>query len=368
MFKEFSFPFIDTQKIEQLIPYEAAHTMAIDVAHAAVDFIITEQNKEIPKTTIMIAAVQNAALQEQQQLFSHLQQHPHKYTITIFELYGLFLTIKSYEQSSTEVTYIVHTDFTSTTIGCIIGTQLKFIRIIPKGIIQVMRHVAQTLDIQSSQAFESLIRFGVTNHENTHTKKSVEDGLDLVLNDVLFTIESIKSTLPASATYKRILLVGSMGSIENITHYVTEKIGIPTEIFDINMHLKIMPIIIKNGALVPPEHTIACALALPNDKTHEFSISHSANIQQATIARIQIIAGLLLTAGIVLILMISYFWQVHSLKKKAHTLESSVISHLQSLNLSTKKILNKHLTKQMIMFQKKNIYGLHSHAINVFHF
>lgn len=337
LFKEFIFPFLDAQKIAQLIPYEAAHTMAVNITHTAIDFIVTEQNKELSTTTIMAAAVPNEALKGQEEIFSSFKQYTHKYTIPLFELYGLFLNIKAYAQSNAEATFLMHIDFSSTTISCIVGTQLKFIRIIPKGIIHIMRHVGQILDIQSSQAFESLIRFGIPNHENAESKKSIEDGIDTALNDVVFTIESIKNMLPANTAYQRLLLVGPISAIENIAHYTSEKIGIPTELFDINMHLKTIPIVIKSGAIIKAEHAIACALALPNNKTQDFSISHSTNKQQSQRARTQIIAGLGLTTFTLLLLIISYAWQIQSLKSTAYNLESAVTNHLRSLGLSTKK-------------------------------
>lgn len=338
LFKEFSFPFLDYQKIAQLIPYEAAQALPITLANTTIGFIVTHQSSSPAQTTVMVAVAPKDVIEHDRQLYMHPNSEDHHISLAIFALYGLLLKMSHYAQEQHEATFLLYIDVTTTTIACIIGNQLKLIRVVQKGMLHVTRHIAQTLNISPAQAFETVMRFGLPNKEHSHVHSSIADGMDSIFNDIIFTIESIKNMVPQGITLKKAILVGPSCDIGHITPYASAKLGIQAEAFDMHHVLKMTNVKSQFEAHVLPSQLVALALAMPNDVTRDFSLNRESQSRyKSLIFKTQLIFGCSLIGLLFLTVLTTCIWQIRSLTSTANSLENAVVRHLQSTGLSSKK-------------------------------
>lgn len=325
IFKELKLPFVGIDTIKKVISYEVEPLLPFSLQDAVIDCIITRENKEENSSEILVAAVQNQVIAQHLALFEAAGVQPEKITIDMFALYGLYSIIPTYAQLKNGVV-LLEVEPQSTRMAYIYNGQLRFIRTLPKGLLEQARIVAQGTGLSEQEAFENIIRYGLeTDHDQTYAQ-ATKSAFTNIFNDILFTLQSFTSQSKPPHSINKIILFGTGATIKGLPELVTDLSHVPTELFQINS-------LVHNGfgisaqVSVPQNNMVSLAAALPRSTTFGFNLRQKEfSLLDARLFWQQIIAaGLLL--GLILGGLLGWgIWQILSMKKEARYSEQEVIS------------------------------------------
>lgn len=325
IFKELKLPFVGIDTVKKVISYEVEPLLPFSLQDAVIDCIITKENKEENSSEILVAAVQNQVIAQHLALFEAAGAQPEKVTIDMFALYGLYSIIPAYTQLKNGIV-LLEIEPQSTRMAYIYNGQLRFIRTLPKGLLDQARMVAQSTELSEQEAYESIIRYGLeTDHDQSYAQVT-KSAFTHFFSDILFTLQSFASQSKPAQSISKIILFGTSATIKGLPELITDLSRVPTELFQINS-------LVHNGygisanASVPQPNMVSLATALPrtssanfNLRQKEFSLLDSRLFWQQILA-----AGLLL--GLILggILGLA-IWQIMSMKKEARYSEQEVMN------------------------------------------
>ncbi|MGB8468115.1 MAG: hypothetical protein WCE21_03845 [Candidatus Babeliales bacterium] len=338
-YKEMVFPFTDRQKLAQVIAYQAAQVMPIDPAKAITEFIVTQSDKKKGTSTVQLATTYTNTVQDHLAYFSAEQNAHHKISLAIFDLYGLFLRIPSLQRTAQEATVLMQFDLNSITIACIIGTQLRLVRTLPKGIMHIAKQAAAKMDKTQAQAFEEFIRFGLSPNA-THATQAVlfKELMAGLCDDIRFTLDSFRQTIREPFSYTHSVLVGFGADTPGVREYVQEQIGFACLFMPLDELFDTKQVRLANGVSVPQTHAIACALAIPNTITADFSFNRVAKTEQETrLFAIQFFTAITLLVTLLLLILGALLWQKYRLQSIAMQRETEIKQKLYALQLTSKK-------------------------------
>lgn len=325
IFKELKLPFVGIDTIKKVIAYEVEPLLPFSLQDAVTDCIITKENKEENSSEILVAAVQNQVMAQHLALFEAAGAQPEKVTIDMFAMYGLYSIIPVYAQQKNGVV-LLEIEPQSTRMAYIYNGQLRFIRTLPKGLLEQARIVSQSTGLSEQEAYESIIRYGLeTDHDQSYAH-ATKTAFTNIFTDILFTLQSFTSQSKPPQSISKIILFGTSATIKGLPELITDLSRVPTELFQVNS-------LVHNGfgisanASVPQNNMVSLATALPRTTTaafnlrqKEFSLLDSGLFWQQILA-----AGLLL--GLILGGLLGVaIWQIMSMKKEARYSEQEVIS------------------------------------------
>lgn len=325
IFKELKLPFIGIDTIKKVISYEVEPLLPFSLQDAVIDCIITKENRDENSSEILVAAVQNQVIAQHLALFEAAGAQPEKVTIDMFALYGLYSIIPAYASLKNGVV-LLEIEPQSTRMAYIYNGQLRFIRTLPKGLLEQARMVAQNTGLSEQEAFESIIRYGLeTDHDQTYAQ-ATKNAFISIFNDILFTLQSFTSQSKPPQSLSKIILFGTGATIKGLPELVTDLSRVPTELFQVNS-------LVHNGfgisaqVSVPQNNIVSLAAALPRSTTFgfnlrkkEFSLLDTRLFWQQIIA-----AGLLL--GLILGGLLGWgIWHIFSMRKEARQSEQETIA------------------------------------------
>jgi Tfp pilus assembly PilM family ATPase len=129
VFKELSVPFTGLKKIKTIVPFEVESLLPFSLDQATIDSIVTLEDKEAPRTDILVAAVKNDTIADYTRYFEQAGLELNKLSVDIFELYGLWKTIAQSDKNCALID--IEQEFTR--LALIMHGQLKYVRVIPRG-------------------------------------------------------------------------------------------------------------------------------------------------------------------------------------------------------------------------------------------
>jgi type IV pilus assembly protein PilM len=340
IFKELQLPFIDTEKISMVLPYEIEPYLPFSLADAIAGFIITKTNLEEKTSNILVAAVQKIYVQEHLDYFAKAKLNPTKISIDLFDLYGLYSQIPAYGENKKTVV-LIDIEFQVTRIAFILQGQLKLVRTLAKGIAQCTKNVAQALRIPNGQALETIIRFGLEKHDDPDYSAIVKESMSAFFKEIQFTLQSCITQTKTDQSIDQILLLGRGADIPNIDIFAHEMLQIPCSYFDGNELLKIPTIRMKHVGRIPRTNIMSLSTAFPSKVTEnltmrkeEFALPTSSTFNK------QFFTALTLFFLTFVILIGDTYWQKRTLTKQARSMEQDVVRTLNDLGLTEEKAFN----------------------------
>lgn len=328
IFKELKLPFVGIDTIKKVISYEVEPLLPFSLQDAVIDCIITKENKEENSSEILVAAVQNQYIVQHLALFEAAGAHPEKVTIDMFALYGLYSIIPAYAQLKNGVV-LLEIEPQTTRMAYIYNGQMRFIRTLPKGLLDQARIVAQQTGLSEQEAFESIIRYGLeTDHDQAYANAS-KQAFGTIFNDILFTMQSFTSQTKPPQSINKILLFGTSAGIKGLPELITDLSRVPTELFQVNS-------LVHNGfgisakVSIPQANMVSLATALPRTPTSSFNLRQKEfSLLDSKLFLQQIIVGGLLLSLILGSLLAIGIWQILSMKKEARQSEQEVVETLK---------------------------------------
>lgn len=338
IFKELNLPFLNIKKIKMVLPYEVENLLPFSLEQASVDAIITKQNLTENNSDIFIAAVKKEYIEEHLKIFEAIDSLPDKITIDVFELYGLYLKINN---NFNDQIALINISNYNTSIAIIIKNQLKYIRSIPKGFINICKEIQNSSNVDLAQINEYLLRFGLNEDEldkyhDENFKKIVYQTISTFINEISFTI-SAYTTKVKNIELNKIILTGKIIEIPQFASFLENSLRIKTEILDIRTIINAYNLETKIKH-IPNSFIISLAAALPNSITENFNLQKiRTNIKKERKTNYQILAILSLLGLIFTTIMIFSFIRISELKKTYNKASQEALTQLKkSFNIAEK--------------------------------
>jgi len=327
IFKELSLPIIGQKKIKMIIPFEVESLLPFTLDQAVIDCIVTKEDTKEKSSDILVAAVKKDVVEQFIKLFTAADFNVDKITIDIFELYALYKSIPKYKNIDS-IAALVDVEFNSTKIAILLNNQLKYIRVISKGLVNIIKQIANNNQKDPNELMQNILNFGLNNLETESLKQSAKDAFNEFFQEIKFTILAFVNKLKTQENLKLILLTGSITDIPSITEFAENTFGTECHVLEAKK-------IIHNGKIhskissISNHSLISIATALPSPITDDFNlyVEHQAKVESKTLTY-QILALSVLTLILLFTLSGYSYWRVRGIKKITAQTEKQAINAL----------------------------------------
>jgi len=327
IFKEIKVPFVGSATIKKIIAYEVEPLLPFALSDAVIDCIVTKEIPEEKSSEVLVAAVQNQYIAQLIALFAAAQANPEKITIDFFALYGLFKLIPAYAQQKGGIV-LLDIEPHETRIAYMYDQQLRFIRTLPKGLLDQARVVAQKMNTTEPEALEHIVRFGLEKDHNDAYIAAISQAFTNFFNDINFTLQSFTVQAKPAQSIHKIIIFGTGATIKGLPEFVTQVCHTQTELFALNGLLHNNTFTAKTT--LNQSQCISLACALPQTSIADFNLRQKEFVpstQKEVLSKLAIALGLmLLTLGA---LAFNTFWQLRRLNQDATALEQEAVTALK---------------------------------------
>jgi len=161
IFKELVLPFVGREKIQMIVNYEVEPLLPFSLDDAVIDFMITDENKDISQTTILVAATRRSDLDSYMSNFEKAGVQISTITLDMFALYDFYRHTMYVAQAHTSLLLV---DF---------GVDAIRVLYIQKGILKSVRLVPYGLATMTKRVDHSSL--GIVPEEYVNTDMTSED-------------------------------------------------------------------------------------------------------------------------------------------------------------------------------------------------
>jgi type IV pilus assembly protein PilM len=328
VFKELSLPFLEYDKIKMVINYEVEPLLPFPIAHSVIDFIITKQNFEEKTSQVLVAAILKEQLAQYLSVFGQAGVDPQVVTVDLFALYGLYKTVPEYMHETNNVALIDFGVYV-TRIAFISDGQLKFIRTLSKGLINIAKAMSDELKIQPAEAMEQIMRFGLEHQEDSAYNAVMTRVLAAFWSEIDFTLRSFETQLKHES-FTKLLLLGRGSEIKDICKFITTTVNRHCSLFSVTTLLQDSKILVHNGNHIPRSHIICLSAVFPSMVTSYFNLLKGdfTPADKGLFNKQMIVASALLFL-ILSSLLFSTFWRLHSLKSELRASNAEAVKTLK---------------------------------------
>lgn len=329
VFKELKLPFLTREKIAMVIGFEIEPLLPFSLRDAVIDFIITRQIPEEKSSEILVTAVQKQHIIEHINLFRAVGLEPTVITIDMIALFGLYKQVPAYNQL-TGGTVIIDINPYSTCVTLMINAQLKTIRTLPKGIISIAKTAAQELQKTPPEIMEHLLRFGLEATDLASYTPAIEKAVTEWWDSINFTLTSFTSQLLNRQPVSKIIFLGEGSIIKGLIPFVTQKSGIPCELFNAETIGEDKTFVVHNSNTITPLNIVSVSAALPLPITVDYNLNKqefSAPDNRLLIK--QLVVLIVLTLTLFATLVTDYTIQVKKLNKEINSSQHEALTALQ---------------------------------------
>jgi len=367
IFKEIIIPFLGEIKTKMVAPFEVETLLPFSLDQAYIDSIITKENKIEKSTELLVTAVKKDYLDEFVDIFEKAELKLDKITVDILDLYGLY-EITNYKNKGN--TALIDLNLNTTCLAIIIEGQLKYIRVLPKGIINAVKKISAELNIDANTTINKLINFGINDsyQEFSQDDQIVNSALSNLFEEFKFTIDSYKEKLKLNQEIKLTLLTGLASEIKGIKTIAENVINIETDILEssniINKSIISSKIKAVQNIFLP-----SIASSIQPEITQNFNLYKKIQeINENKVILTQIIALFTLLFLTISTFSIYSYLRIRKLKNTIKTTENEAINELNKMfklkKINTLDKLNKaanaELAKQETAWQQLSIKNRYS--------
>lgn len=329
VFKELKVPFIEHEKIRNILNFEVEPLLPFPLSSTVIDFIITKQDAAEKSSEILVAAIQKEQVAQHLQLFAAAGIDPTVVTVDLFALYGLYSHIPEYESETGNIA-LIDLGLQSTRIAFISNKQLKYIRALPKGLVSIAKQVSDEEGTSLSETMEKIIRFGLESHGNQQHANALTRVLTPFLSEIDFTVRSFAQQANQQ-TISTLLLLGPGSEIKDICPFVSTLVSIPCTLFTMGGMLRNSHVKLANSGHVPRTHVISLATAFPSPVTSHFNVRRDEfAMTNMRLFKKQLIVASSLLSILFFGMIIFMFWQLRTLRLEYESSEAEAVSELKA--------------------------------------
>lgn len=252
IFKELTLPFLDVDKIRQILPFELEQQIPFALSDVAFDFVVTKQHIETKQSTIFIGIVQKKdiaatlALSEQ----GHIKLD--RMTIDLFSLYNLLQQHPTYGTHDNAM--VIDIGAQATTIMYLNHGQLIGVRSMNYGISTLAKNIAEKIQKTPTVVFEQLLRFGANNIQDAAMSQALDTELAALATQLQLAFATLVSQSTQTPQIKDIILISRTVVIKGLdkqlerllhmqTHYFNPAPLIETSVVTLDSALNTIPLV-----------------------------------------------------------------------------------------------------------------------------
>ena len=208
--------------------------MPFSLQDAVIDCIITKEIPEEKSSEVLVAAVQNQYMAQHLALFEAAGVQPEKVTIDLICILWAYIASFLHMRNKKAALYLLEIEPQSTRMAYIYDGQLRFIRTLPKGLLDQARMVAQKMNISEQEALKHIIRYGLETDHDALYLAAIKQAFTSFFNDVIFTLQSFVMQAKPPQSINKIIIFGTSATIKGLPEFITDLSHIKSEIFQIN--------------------------------------------------------------------------------------------------------------------------------------
>ncbi len=295
IFKELTLPFLDYEKISQILPFKLEAEIPFHITDISFDFIITKTDTEKKETTILAGIIQKKNLEYYINLLKDAKTSLASVTVDLFSIYGLYRVHPEYS-TLREPVALIDMGFQTSTIAYIKNQQLLTNRTINFGLNTIAKHVALKTNKTPGEILEHIVRQGTLKTSDSSYNKALDEALHIVFSQIQFTFNAFASQMPNYEAVKKIILLTRGTKIKEIEKDLSQAIQIPTEYFNTHLLLTLHSLKKKHHITdIPLANLPSFGAVYPFTPTSNFDLLKTQEIEkEKTIVEHQIIAALVL--------------------------------------------------------------------------
>lgn len=341
VYKELTLPFLDEEKIIQVLPFEIEQYLPFSTQDAIIEFVITKINKEQKSCDILAAAVKKEYVVEHLAYFKAAGIEPTAITIDLFDLYGLYKNIPAYASLAGGIV-LVDIGFNVTHIAYILNGQLRAIRSLPRGLTTIAKMLSTNLHISSNDALEQVLRFGLERYDNQAYLEQAQTAFASYWDDIQFTLSSFATRVLPATPLNKVFLLGYGTTIAQLAPFIEKQYAISCSLFDIHELFKNPLVSSKNPNRISQSTLLSIATAWPTAITQNVNLRK----QELSLSTSGIVAKQLITLTALVICIFGLFFthryiQLNKLHQAYITSEKEVKTYLKEKNLSSSPNLDR---------------------------
>jgi type IV pilus assembly protein PilM len=326
IFKRITVPFIEPDKITQMISFEVEPLLPFPLSAAVIDFIITATAPDKKSAEVMVAAAQKERIVRHLALFESIGVQPTAITVDLLSLYAITKRIPSYSQLK-GIVALIHIGTNATGIAFMHDERLIMVRTLAKGTTQIAKAISTARATSVDAALEDLLRFGIEKTDNTQRYEATRNALRVYLQEIAFTFTSATTD---NARVTTTLMLGASDLIPGLLPYAVELLQTPCQLFDIMHVLEDTSVKLKPTVQLIPQAVLSLSAALPTHIMATFNL-HPTRDQagSATLFIKQIFTALTLLILMLGTLGTHSYLQKRALNKEAAASEAEVVAALK---------------------------------------
>jgi len=270
VFKEFTFPFLEEDKIRQILPLELEPKIPFSVADIAFDFIVTNCDVAQKNTTILVGVIQKKDLDYYLQLLEKAKVSLSNVTIDLFAFYGLYTVHPKY-RALQEAVSLIDLGFQYTTVSYVNKQQLYTSRSINHGLNTIAKNIAEKLTKKPSEILEQIIRFGLAKTKSKTYNDTLNQELNKLFAQIQFTFNAFASQISSYDPIKHIILISRGTKIKELDTQIKQALDIPTDFFNTDALLNLPTLTTKSPLNhIPLQNLISLGASYPFSPTSSF--------------------------------------------------------------------------------------------------
>lgn len=231
IFKELVVPFIDTDKIQQVLPLELEQQIPFAIADVTFDFIITKQDLTTKQSTIFIGIVQKKDLSQIIALLEKVNLHVDRITLDLFSVYNLYTQHPDYA-NQTAGTALIDFGALNTSIAYINNKQLAAVRSLNYGLSTFTKNIAEKTQKTTTAIIDHLVRFGTNNIQDETIAKAFNEELAVLSNQIQFILATCTSQVVGAQPINNIILLTRNTIINGFEKSLGQALAINTQYFN----------------------------------------------------------------------------------------------------------------------------------------
>ncbi len=338
IFKEISVPLMGYQKIKMIVPFEIEPLLPFSLDQAAVDALITREDRQTNTAHLIAGAVKRDLLHNTIAPLTNAKRTINRITTDIIELYSLSKALRLFTNSSGG-TAILYGNPETIQMGFIVGQELVAVRSLHQGIQNLLQVPGSDgIPQESNKAFETLTSTMATTYQTILQKRSEQPPL------------------------QKVILCGELADLRGLQEHCKVSLDLSCDLLTTNKILYTEHILNNSKTVLTNEFLIPLAAALAQEGTEDFNLNQTMVEQSRdSLITTQVIAFFALTI-LLLGSFFTYSWVTQrSFKQEIKASEQEAIGKLrQQLTLPAGKDQND-LKKVIVaarqeLLRKENIW------------
>lgn len=253
-------PNLPAQELASTIKYQAEQFIPMSIDEAKIDWAVLGKSLRDPqKNEVLLASVANKFSESRLDLVESVGLN-----VVALEPDSLALTRALVQPTNQDAMMIVDFGDFSTDLVAVLGGSPRLIRSIPVGLQTLVKAATQNLNIDSTQASQFIMKFGLhPDRLEGQILKSLDATLDQFVVEINKSVKFFQSRYP-NVSLKYLMLSGYTLSIPAFGEYVAGKTGIQTVAGNAWGNVRYSPNLRDNLMQLAPQFAVAVGLAERN--------------------------------------------------------------------------------------------------------